>query len=147
MSYYIVPLILLCIALYLLYRNNNKPGDKQKENMSREKAAAVIEKLAELGYFKYAEPGDIDSLKEDLVSSFSSRILSTLYDVKTNIPKDFRYYTFDGEEVFEDGGFTSMINDMKGTFDKIGLKLEITNHIEKADTHSLDHELTVNGKR
>jgi hypothetical protein len=38
---------------------------------------------------------------------------------------------------------------MKGLFDKIGLKFEITNHIEDADdlTKGLHHELTVNDKR
>ncbi len=38
---------------------------------------------------------------------------------------------------------------MKVLFNKIGLKLEITNHIEEVDmlTKGLNHELTVNGKR
>jgi hypothetical protein len=109
-----------------------------------------VKQLIDLGYYKYADPMDVDSLKEDLIATIAKYgILSTLYFDKSLTPKDYRYYMFDGETVFEQNGFTDMLKDMKGSFDKMGLKLEIINHIEEVDpvTKGLHHELTLNGKR
>lgn len=149
----IFKLIALIAGGLIFYRCNNAPTKSDTEKkpfLSRNEAENIVKQLVDLGYYKYAEPSDIDSLKEDLIATISEHgILSTIYFDNPIIPKDYRYYIFDGETVFEQGGFDDAIKDMKVFFDKIELKLEITNHIEKWDTasKSLNHELTVNGKR
>ena len=125
-------------------------SDYAEQKPGRQKAEEVVMQLANHGYYKYTDSSDMDSLKEDLISTIAEYgILSTIYFEKTFTPKDYRYYLFDGETVFEYGGFDNAFKDMKGLFDKIGLKLEISNHIEENDpiTNGLNHELTVNGKR
>lgn len=149
-------LILIFILIgggLFIYSQFAKTKNNSADNsafMSRQDAEDFITQLSDLGYYKYADPNDIDSLKAELTSSISENgVLSTVYFDKPIVPKDYRYYFFDGETVFEQGGFDDALNDMKEYFKKIGLKLEITNHIEEVDTvtNGLNHELTVNGKR
>jgi hypothetical protein len=61
--------------------------------------------------------------------------------------KDYRHYHFDGEDLFEEGGFVWQLNAMKTLFDKMNFKTEISNHIEDWDNEKgLNHLLTLNGK-
>ncbi|MBS1653092.1 MAG: hypothetical protein JSU07_13885 [Bacteroidetes bacterium] len=149
----IISVIALAVGGLFFFRCNSKPTNTsadKKPFLNRQEAENIVKQLVDLGYYKYAAPTDIDSLKEDLTSTIAQYgILSTLYFDEPLTPKDYRYYMFDGETVFEQGGFDDALKDMKGLFDKIGLKFEITNHIEDVDTltKGLNHELTVNGKR
>jgi hypothetical protein len=154
MTTIIILLVLSLAAVSFLYlRCNSKEinGSSDRQPfLSRQEVEKVVRQLVELGYYKYADPNDIESLKEDLTSSIAQYgILSTIYFEEPITPKDYRYYMFDGEAVFEQGGFYDAIKDMKGLFDKIGLKLEIINQIEDENTltKGINHELTVNGKR
>jgi hypothetical protein len=144
-------LVLTGGGLFLYSCINKAKNDSQEKKPFLDRAAAenIVKQLADLGYYKYAAPGDINSLKEDLTSAIGDGILSTIYFDKPILPKDYRYYMFDGETVFEQGGFDDALKDMKEFFNKVGLKLEITNHIEDVDTvtKGLNHELTINGKR
>ena len=138
------------VLIYSCTNKTNSEAEHKKPVMSRAEAIKLVQQLEELGYYKYADPKDIDSLKEDLTASIAQfGILSTIYFDKPVLPKDYRYYMLDGESVFEEGGFNDAIKDMKTFFEKAGLKLEITNQIEDYDTitKGLNHELTVNGKR
>ena len=149
----ILSLIALAIVGIFLYSCFNKPTNSSNAKntfLSRPESENVVKQLVDLEYYKYADPSDIDSLKEDLISSIDQYgILSTIYFENPFTPKDYRYYIFDGETIFEQGGFDYTLNEMQGYFDKIALKLEITNHIENVDTltKGLNHELTINGKR
>lgn len=125
-----------------MIRKNPPPGRKAAEQ--------AVKQLTEHGYFKYAAPEDTDSLTENLIVSIAEHgMLSSLYFEKPMISKDYRYYSFDGETLFEEGGFDDALSDMQDFFRKTGLRLEITNHTETLDplTNGLNHELTVNGKR
>lgn len=113
-------------------------------------ATSIVARLTELGYFKYAAPADVDKLKHALCASIAEfGILSTEYFGDTSIPKDYRLYFLDGEELFEAGGFKSALDQLHDLFSKMNLKFDITNHMEEwdDDLSALNHELTVNGKR
>lgn len=123
---------------------------RKKPPVGRKAAEQVVKQLTDLGYFKYAAPEDSDSLTENLIISIAEYgTLSSLYFEEPNISKEYRHYSFDGETLFEAGGFDDALTDMRDFFRKTGLSLEITNHIEALDpvTNGLNHELTVNGKR
>jgi hypothetical protein len=106
--------------------------------------------LLELGYFKYADEKDIDSLKQNMMEGFNpANELVSIWDDKTAVPKDYRYYFCDGEDLYEEGGFTDMLAALKPTFDKIGFRLTINEHHEVWDDNNkwLDHTITLNGTR
>ncbi len=115
--------------------------------MTNEEAENIVKRLAKLGYYKYAHANDLDTLRKDLVSSLADYgVLSTVYNEKTFIPLDNRLFLFDGEALFEQDGFMDAIKSMQPLFNKMNFKVDITNHIEEADNHWLNHRVTIDGK-
>jgi hypothetical protein len=110
--------------------------------------AEFVETIDSLGYFKYAEANNIKKLKESHLESFqSSGSWGGIWDDETNLPLDFRFYSCDGEYVFEQDGFTGMLDELETTFKKIGFKIKIENHFEEWDSENewLNHIITING--
>lgn len=119
----------------------------KKPYMTNEEAENMVKRLEELGYYKYADPNHLDTLRKDLVSSLAEYgVLSTVSNDRTFIPLDNRLFLFDGETLFEQDGFMDAIKIMQPLFDKMNFKVDITNHIEEADNHWLNHRVTINGK-
>jgi len=122
-------------------------SDTKKPYMTNEEAENIVKRLEELGYYKYADSKDLDTLRKDLASSLAEYgVLSTVSNDRTFIPLDNRLFLFDGETLFEQDGFMDAIKSMQPLFDKMNFKVAITNHIEEADNHWLNHRVTINGK-
>lgn len=136
-------LIALSLTLGLLgaFTLSFKPYQKVSPN-------EFVNKLTVLGYFKYADKENVERLKNNLIENYDpGNELVSLWDDKTGAPLDYRYYWCDGETVFEQGGFTALLEQVKPTFDKIGLKINVTDHFEEWDTKNewLNHRITING--
>jgi len=109
----------------------------------------IVEKLEESGYFKYAATGDIPEIKNDLIDSLTrlNYLSSISFSESPFNSKDYRHYHFDGEDLFEEGGFIWQLEAMKTLFGKMHFKVEISNHIEDWDNEKgLNHFITLNGK-
>jgi hypothetical protein len=109
----------------------------------------IVEKLDELGYFKYAALSDIQEIKNDLIDSLTklNYLGYVSFDKSPYNSKDYRHYHFDGEDLFEEGGFVWQLEAMKTLFDKMDFKVEVSNHIEDWDNEKgLNHLITLNGK-
>ena len=107
-----------------------------------------VKRLDEFGYFKYADLADLDSLKKNMIDSYDhNNELTSIWDDKTGTPKDYRYYFWDGETVYEQGGIIGLLKDIKPTLDKLNFKCDISNHFEEWDDKNkwLNHRLTING--
>ncbi len=123
----------------------------EKQNrfiIQKTSALEFVNTIDSLGYFKYANPKHIDSLKQEIIRNFEiDNVLTTLWNDSTGTPLDYRYYFCDGEAVFELDGFTNMLKELQPTFDKIGFTIIITNHIEEWDNKNnwLNHSITING--
>lgn len=111
-------------------------------------AKIFVQQLDELGYFKYADEADIDSLKSTMINEFNPKghFTSIWYD-DSNTLNDFRYYGCDGEQIFEQDGIISLIKDLEPVFDKMNFKCVVTNHVEEWDYKYdwLNHKITING--
>ncbi|QNR25137.1 hypothetical protein [Croceimicrobium hydrocarbonivorans] len=134
--------------------NSSKPistsaNAKDVSKVSSEvRAKDFVETIESLGYFKYADPENIERLKKSHLESFDPEgAWGGIWDDETNLPLDYRYYFCDGEYVFEQGGFTGILEEMDLTFKKIGFKLSIENHYEEWDSDNqwLNHRITLNG--
>lgn len=146
----IVTFIVVSVVIFM-FKQREKPRDTPQKKPSytynREEAERFVAHLDELGYFKYADSSDIDNLKKDMIDNYNiDAELTTIWD-DAAIPKDFRYYSCDGEEVFEEGGITNLLKDFKHTFDKINFKCDVTAHFEEWDNENkwLNHRITING--
>jgi hypothetical protein len=105
-------------------------------------------KFTALGYFRYADPEDVSALKDGMTAGYDpDNELTSIWDDNTQTPKDFRYYFCDGEDVYEQGGIIQLLKDLRPTFDKLGFKYEVTDHIEEWDDKNswLNHSMTLNG--
>ncbi|MFT7012098.1 MAG: hypothetical protein ACJA2M_003052 [Polaribacter sp.] len=123
-------------------KNNTQPI------ASKVSAKEFVAELEKLGYYKYADKKNIDSLKNDLIENYDpTNELVSIWDDDTGLPLDYRYYWCDGETVYEQGGYTEMLEQVKPTFDKIGLKIKVTDHFEEWDNKKkwLNHRITING--
>lgn len=134
-------------AIFYFLRKVPKASSDNKPYMTVGEAENNVNQLAELGYYKYADTKDIDALKKDLCSSLAEYgVLSTIYNERTFIPHDNRLFLFDGETLFEEGGFMEAIDRMRPLFDKMNFRVDINDHIEEADSFGLNHFVTINGK-
>lgn len=126
----------------------NKRGKKLNSKIYLKDGTDFVNHLEKLEYFKYADPTEIKALKETMIEAYDpAGELVTIWDDETGTPKDYRLYMCDGENLFEEGGFTSMLDDLQPTFNKLGLKIVITNHVEEWDDTNnwLNHYVTING--
>lgn len=143
-------IIILLIGLMFFGIANScsvKPGKNIKRHQ-KTSASAFINKLDELGYYKYTDERLIGILKNHLFENYYPNSEFVPYwDENTGFPPDFRYYSCDGETVYEEGGFTELLEQVKPTFNKIGLKINVTDHFEEWDNKNkwLNHRITING--
>ncbi|HYG16586.1 MAG TPA: hypothetical protein VEC12_12595 [Bacteroidia bacterium] len=143
----IIAIIVILISLGAYFLKKKGPNNKKKTaELSPEEFVRCIE---EKGYFKYTDSTRIEELKNKIIEEFHPEsTVSTIEDDSVRYPLEFRLYTCDGESVYEDGGFTDLLKDLKPTFDKIGLRTEVTDHYEEWDNEKgLNHWLTLNGKK
>jgi len=94
--------LIIIIILIIIFAKSYKIKTKSDSGHTAEE---FVNKLDELGYFKYAKKGDAPSLKKEMLEMIrkygSEGTLTTLWDENTNVAKDYRFYFCDGETVFE----------------------------------------------
>lgn len=140
-------ILILTLCRYFFSRTKTKK-EKSIKRSDSEEAKLFVQKIDELGYLKYAEKSDLKELKDNLIENFDSNAeMSSVWDEETGIPKDYRYYWCDGEDLFEQGGFTEMLKKLNPTFEKINFKCDVNNHFEDWDDQNqwLNHTIIING--
>jgi len=137
-------------AILIASKLKSEPIKNKSESKINSKITGMefVETIDSLGYFKYADRENIEKLKTSHLKSFDPEgSWGGIWDDETNLPLDFRYYFCDGEYVFEQDGFTGMLEEMDSTFKKIGFKISIENHFEEWDSENdwLNHRIKING--
>lgn len=153
MTTIIITTLLLAIIAGLLFfkaKAQTKQLTKQEspKTYDQDEAEKFVKQLDELGYFKYADSSDFDSLKATFVKEFDPTAeLTSIWDDNTNLPKDYRYYFCDGETIYEQGGIIELLKELNTVFNKMNFKCDITNHFEEWDEKNewLNHKITING--
>jgi len=117
---------------------------------NKNQPAKVADQLEALGYFKYADTGDVEKLKTEIGTGLAEKNYLSIVDVegKWGSSLDLRQYSMDGEDLFEHGGIIEMLKEMDPTFKKMNIPLAISSHIEEADKSNggLNHRITINGQ-
>lgn len=137
-------LLTLSAVFMLTLCANNKAADTYSLPMEK-----IVDSLETLGYFKYTDPANVDTLKKELLNGLKEDYLSTIYEEeKPYNSKDYRHYDLDGETIYEEGGFVEKIEDMQHVFKKMNIKMKIDSHIEEWNEKKqwLNHRITINGK-
>ncbi|MCP4124670.1 MAG: hypothetical protein GY751_23245 [Bacteroidetes bacterium] len=111
----------------------------------------LIQNLEETGFFKYTAPERIDVVKSYMLQDELLKYGLSFYhddeDPEYYMSVDKRHHLLDGESLFEQGGITDQLNDLKSYFKAVELNIKIENHIETwTREEGLNHRLTINGK-
>jgi hypothetical protein len=121
-----------------LEQKNQILEEKQNEIESRyadkEDAARFLLQMDSLGYFKYTDSRDIDSVAEYILQSYSLDYFGMTYiDEDTNVFLDRRYYFCDAADVYKRRGIYDMIHEMRPTFDRMDATVKINDYVEDYD--------------
>ncbi|RFS22701.1 hypothetical protein DVR12_12980 [Chitinophaga silvatica] len=142
--YFVIAILIIVFYLWPIKRKQSKNDQPSITIQSNKEATEFINRLAELGYFKYADPKDVDSLKKNMIEEYDpAGEFPMIWDDVLPRAKDYRYYFCDNEDLFEHGGFISMLNDLKPIFAKIGLTIEVNDHYECYNQISLSSDQTI----
>lgn len=108
---------------------------------------SFVDTLTELGYFKYTEAKNSDTLKKEIATVFDrAKVLATAYVVEPPFqPFCYRLYGCDGETLFELGGVEAYLKDIKPTFDKLHIPLQWKD--EHFSEDATEHSIVINGKK
>lgn len=119
-----------------------------KTNKKKLPPELYIKKLDSLGYFKMTPENELDSSKAYLISAYQDFNFfdgKLFYDSIYNV--DYRFYVLDGEELYEEGGLTSYLNDLNRTFIKLGITMNYDKEFVRLSTDSLCHTIEINGSK
>lgn len=105
----------------------------------------LIEKLQETGYFDYTPAHQLNLLKDSIrINLDKGGFLTTFNQNPPYQSFDMRFYNIgDGEELYEENGVISLINEMQPLLKKIGLQLNYADDSYVGNTHTI----VVNGRQ
>jgi hypothetical protein len=96
-------------------------------------AKRFIDGITELGYFRYAAPEDVEMLRADQYNHYHpDGALTSSWD-ENSLPKDYRLFFFDGEEIFETGGVNSVLQAFEPAFLKMGFSCTVDSYSDVPD--------------
>ncbi|MDG1573425.1 hypothetical protein OZ410_13935 [Robiginitalea sp. M366] len=106
----------------------------------------VVEELERLGYFNLTSESELDTVKADFEIKYTDQnfFQGPMRGETLNF-MDYRYYWVDCEELFEVGGLTTYLKQVKPTFEKLGLELAWENEQSEQDERSWKHTIELNG--
>jgi hypothetical protein len=150
----LVMAFIVLAGLYFMRKKSNTSSDTLPTPLvtqyNIDDAEKFVKRLTDLGYFKYADSKDVDTLQKHLIKEYDpTNEFVSIWDEYTSRPKDYRYYFCDNETLFEEGGFTEILKDLMPTFDKIHLTIKVTDQYEVWDNNKkwLNHTITINGTK
>lgn len=123
-------------------RNENPKKEFQKKLSGKE----IIAELEKLDYFNLTDQSELDTVKADFEKSYTDfNFFQGPMRGETLSFMDNRYHWVDCEELFEIGGLTEYLTQVKPTFEKLGLELEFTNEKSEQDQNNWKHTIELNG--
>ena len=147
--------ILLIISLSIFLACNSKKDsavskiknpNPQKEIQKKLSGKEVVSELEKLGYFNLTSTSELDSVKADFQKSYNDlNFFQGPMRGETMNFKDNRYHWIDCEELFEIGGLTEYLTQVKPTFEKLELQLKFANEKSEQDQNSWKHTIELNG--
>lgn len=147
----IVGLVLLSL-LIVSFSKSKKKTDTSLPTTKQPVIASItgqsfVDTLTQLGYFKYTDTKNLDSLKKEIETVFDKvKVLTTIGDEKRPFQCHcYRLYSCDGETLFELGGVEDYLKDIKPTFDKLNIPLQWKDDHFSED--ATEHSIVINDKK
>ena len=126
----------------------SKIKNPNPEKIIQEKLSGkeIVEELEKLGYFNLTNTDELDTVKAYFQKAYTNlNFFQGPMRGETLNFMDNRYQWVDCEELFEIGGLTEYLNQVKPTFQKLGLELKFENEKSEQDQDSWKHTIELNG--
>jgi hypothetical protein len=126
----------------------SKIKNPNPEKVIQEKLSGkeIVSELEKLGYFNLTSESELDTVKADFQKAYSDlHFFQGPMRGETLNFMDNRYQWVDCEELFEIGGLTEYLSQVKPSFEKLGLELEFANEKSEQDESSWKHTIELNG--
>ena len=143
--------IVLTIVFIAFANNRNKSELHSKEAAEPSgptmTGRMVVDTLSDIGYFKYTDKQNLDTLKKEIADIYDrGKVLTTInYEKRPYAPFCKRLYYCDGETLFEIGGVVDYLKDIKPTFEEFGIPLVWSNDYFSDD--ATEHTIIINDKK
>jgi hypothetical protein len=107
----------------------------------------IIEELEKLNFFNLTEKEDLKETKAEFEKSYNElNFFEGKMKDESLIFTDNRFYFIDTETLFEGGGLIQYLEIVKKSFNKLNLKLEISDEFENQTEKHWTHKIKLNGK-
>ncbi|WP_224995086.1 hypothetical protein [Cesiribacter sp. SM1] len=109
----------------------------------------IADTLDSMGYFQYADPSDVELLKQEISNAYEAwGMISSIHALENGIhyPKDYRLYSLDNEALFEQGGYHKYLAEIEPTTKKLNISIYVEDELEEySPTNGITHSLSING--
>ncbi|WP_289659330.1 hypothetical protein [Flavobacterium panacagri] len=130
---------------FRIYAQKNEKG-KSDNYIKKLSGKEIVSKLNRLNFFNLTDKKDLKISKEDFEKSYNELSFFEGYMRDDLSFTDNRFYVIDSETLFEGGGLTEYLEIVKKSFDKLNLKLLISDEFESQSDKHLLHKIKLNGK-
>ncbi len=143
----LIVLAFLIVSFSKIKKNEIASSPSKLSSLASISGQRFVDSLNELGYFKYTDTNNLDTLKKEIEDVFDrAKVLSTAYIEKPPFqPFCYRLYSCDGETLFEVGGVEEYLKDIKPTFDKLNIPLQWRDDYFSED--ATEHSIVINDKK
>lgn len=150
MKHIFLIIILLTFLACNSKKNNTvfKTDKPNAENVSLKVLSGkeVVNELEKLGFFNLTSESELEMVKIGFEKAYSNfNFFRGPMRGETQSYMDNRYHMVDCEELFEIGGLTKYLDQVKPTFKKLGLELNYANEKSEQDQNSWKHTIELNG--
>ncbi|MBZ4037572.1 hypothetical protein K6T82_22615 [Flavobacterium sp. 17A] len=141
-------ILVLGLLFFVSFRFYAQKNDKNNNRINKNKLTGkeIVLRLNELNFFNLTDKKDLRITKEDFEKSYDELNFFEGYMREDLSFTDNRFYFIDSEALFEGGGLIQYLETVKISFDKLKLKLLISDEFhDMTDKHWL-HTIKLNGK-
>lgn len=147
-------LLFLFSFLFLSCNSKSQNNIAEKEPEKQQKTAKhkltgkqIIVELEKLNFFNLTEKKDLKEAKAEFEKSYNElNFFEGKMEGESVIFTDNRFYFIDTETLFEGGGLIQYLETVKKSFDKLDLKLEISDEFNNQTEKHWTHKIKLNGK-
>ncbi|WP_427873876.1 hypothetical protein [Flavobacterium sp. MMS24-S5] len=141
----IILVVGLLFAAFRLYaqKSENKNSDNYIKKLSGKE---IVSELNRLNFFNLTDKKDLKIVKDDFEKSYDELSFFEGHMRDDLSFTDNRFYFIDSETLFEGEGLIQYLETIKVLFNKLNLKLLISDEFEDQTDKHLLHKIKLNGK-
>ncbi|WP_264532453.1 hypothetical protein [Flavobacterium sp. N502540] len=138
----IIPVFVAFFFVFNLSAQNNNYGVVKNKIKGKE----IVTELIKLNFFNLTDKSDLKAAKVEFEKSYD-KLFYFEGTMRENLTfTDNRFYFIDSETLFEGGGLIQYLEVVKPLFDKLNLKLDVSDEFSSQTEKHWRHTIKLNGK-